>query len=155
MLGRTLADPEGCEGIPGEAAGLGLLDIDTVLGGDKRLVATAGHDIASGAAVAGYEMHLGETTGAGRARPMLRLDGRDDGAVSPDGKVAGTYLHGLFASGEFRRAFLARLGAESDGVAQEARVEAVLDALADHLETHLDLDALLAAARPVGLSRAA
>jgi adenosylcobyric acid synthase len=88
-------------------------------------------------------------------RPMLRVGGRGDGAVNVDGKVAGTYLHGLFASGEFRRAFLARLGAESDGVAQEARVEAVLDALADHLETHLDLDALLAAARPVGLSRAA
>jgi len=155
MLGRVLADPEGCEGMPGEAAGLGLLDIETVLGGDKRLVAAEGHDIASGAAVSGYEMHLGETTGAGLARPMLRLGGRDDGAMSADGKVAGTYLHGLFASGAFRRAFLARFGAVSDGIAQEARVEAVLDALAGHLETHLDLDALLAAARPVGLSRAA
>jgi adenosylcobyric acid synthase len=155
MLGRRLADPEGCEGMPGEAAGLGLLDIETVLGGDKRLVAAKGHEIASSAPVSGYEMHLGETTGAGLARPMLRLGERDDGAVSPDGRVAGTYLHGLFANGEFRHAFLARLGAQSDGIAQEARVEAVLDALADHLETHLDLDALLAAARPVGLSRAA
>src|SRR6185437_4556342 len=155
MLGLTVADPEGVEGTPGEAAGLGLLDIDTVLGGDKRLAAASGHDIASGAPVAGYEMHLGDTTGPGLARPMLRLGGRDDGAMSADGRVSGTYLHGLFASGEFRRAFLGRLGAASDGVAHEARVEATLDALASHLETHLDLDALLAAARPVGLSRAA
>ncbi len=155
MLGRTIADPEGCEGMPGEAAGLGILDIETVLGGDKRLVATEGRHVASGAAVSGYEMHLGMTAGAGLTRPMLRLGGRDDGAVSPDGRVAGTYLHGLFASGVFRRAFLARLGAASDGVAHEARVEATLDALADHFETRLDLSALLAAARPVGLSRAA
>jgi adenosylcobyric acid synthase len=155
MLGRRVADPDGCEGVPGEAAGLGLLDIETALGGDKRLVAVSGEEAASGAAVSGYEMHLGTTTGAALARPMLRLGGRDDGAVSPDGKIAGTYLHGLFGSGEFRRAFLGRLGAESDGVAQDTRVDAALDALADHLETHLDLDTLLAAARPVGLSRAA
>jgi adenosylcobyric acid synthase len=155
MLGRRVADPEGCEGMPGEAPGLGLLDIETVLGGDKRLTAAAGQEIAGGARVSGYEMHLGETSGPGLSRPMLRLGERDDGAVSLDGKVAGTYLHGLFASGEFRRAFLARLGAESDGVAHDERVEAVLDALAGHLETHLDLGALLAAARPVGLSRAA
>jgi adenosylcobyric acid synthase len=155
MLGRRIADPDGVEGEPGEAAGLGLIDIDTVLGGDKRLAAASGHEMASGAPVAGYEMHLGDTTGPGLSRPMLRLGGRGDGAVSVDGRVAGTYLHGLFGSGEFRRAFLGRLGVASDGVAHEARVEATLDALADHLETHLDLDALLAAARPVGLSRAA
>jgi adenosylcobyric acid synthase len=155
MLGRSVADPEGVEGTPGEMPGLGLIDIDTVLGGDKRLAAAVGHEIASVAPVAGYEMHLGETTGPGLARPMLRLGGHDDGAVSADGKIAGTYLHGLFASGKFRRSFLGRLGAASDGVAHEMRVEATLDALADHLETHLDLDALLAAARPVGLSRAA
>ena len=61
--------------------------------------------------VRGYEMHLGVTSGPGLARPMLDLGGRPDGAVSPDGRVAGCYLHGLFAGDAFRRAFLARLGA--------------------------------------------
>jgi adenosylcobyric acid synthase len=154
MLGRQIADPEGIEGPPGEAAGLGLLDIDTVLGGDKRLAEAKGDEIASGEPVRGYEMHLGITTGPGLARPMLNLDGRPDGAVSPDGLVAGCYLHGLFASDSFRHAFLARLDAE--GSAQyDATIEATLDALAEHLEQSLDLDALLAAARPVRLTRAA
>ncbi len=156
MLGRRVADPLGCEGEPGERPGLGLLDIDTVLAGDKRLAAISGRDIASGEAVRGYEMHLGTTTGPGLRCPMLRLaDGRADGAVSADGLVAGTYLHGLFAGDAFRRAFLAGLGATSDGVAYEARIEAILDALADHLEQNLDLDGLLAAARPPRFSRAA
>jgi adenosylcobyric acid synthase len=154
MLGRQIADPEGIEGPPGETAGLGLLDIDTVLGGDKRLAEAKGHEVASGKPVRGYEMHLGITTGPGLARPMLSLNGRTDGAVSPDGTVAGCYLHGLFASDSFRHAFLARLGTE--GSAQyDATIEATLDALAEHLEQSFDLDALLAAARPVRLTRAA
>jgi len=155
MLGRRIADPQGCEGPAGEAPGLGLLDIDTVLGGDKRLAAAAGHAITGGEPVTGYEMHLGETTGPGLSRPMLRLGGRDDGAVSADGLVAGTYLHGLFAGDRFRRAFLLRFGAMPGAVAYEAGIEATLDALADHLEQSLDLDALLAAARPPRLRRAA
>jgi adenosylcobyric acid synthase len=105
--------------------------------------------------VRGYEMHLGETTGPGLARPMLRLGDRTDGAVSADGKVAGCYLHGLFASDAFRRQFLARLGAAPSAFAYDASVDTTLDRLADHLETHLDLDRILAAARPPRLSRAA
>lgn len=155
MLGRRIVDPEGREGPPGEAAGLGLLDIVTVLGGGKRLAAAEGHEIASGAPVSGYEMHLGETTGPGLARPMLRLGGQDDGASSADGLVAGTYLHGLFASDGFRRAFLQRLGAAPGAGAYEAMVEATLDALADHLESSLDLDAIFAASRAPRLNRAA
>jgi adenosylcobyric acid synthase len=155
MLGRSVSDPRGCEGERGQAAGLGLLDIETVLEGPKRLAAAEGQDIASGAPVRGYEMHLGATTGPGLARPMLRLGARDDGAVSDDGLVAGTYLHGLFASDQFRREFLARIGAAPSHLAYEATIEATLDALADHLERHLDLDALLAASRPPRLSRAA
>jgi adenosylcobyric acid synthase len=155
MLGRRIADPDGHEGPAGEAAGLGLLDIDTVLGGDKRLAETAGIDIASGAAVRGYEMHLGMTTGPGLARPMLDLGGRPRGVVSPDGKVTGCYLHGLFTSDLFRRAFLARLGADSGAVSYDATIEATLDSLAEHLEQHLDMAALLAAARPPRLTRAA
>jgi adenosylcobyric acid synthase len=154
MLGRRIADPDGIEGSPGEAVGLGLLDIDTVLGGDKRLAQASGTDIACGQPVRGYEMHLGVTTGPGLARPMLKLDGGPDGAVSADGRVVGCYLHGLFASDAFRHAFLARLGA-AGSARYDAAVETTLDALADHLEANLDLDAALAAARPVLLTRAA
>jgi adenosylcobyric acid synthase len=154
MLGRCIADPDGSEGPAGAAPGLGLLAVETVLGGDKRLAEAAGREIASGMKVRGYEMHLGMTTGPGAARPMLQLGSRPDGAVSADGRVAGCYLHGLFASDPFRRAFLARLGAAST-TAYEARIESVLDDLAGHLEQHLDLPALLEAARPPRLTRAA
>jgi len=155
MLGQSIADPEGHEGPPGNATGLGLLDIDTTLGGRKQLGLVNGADIVSDAPVAGYEMHLGETTGPGLARPMLRLGDRPDGAVSADGKIAGCYLHGLFASDEFRRAFLARLGATPSTLAYEASIDATLDRLAEHLAASLDLDAILAAARPPRLTRAA
>jgi adenosylcobyric acid synthase len=148
MLGRHIADPQGIEGPPGEAPGLGLLEIETVLGGAKRLAEAAGREVASGLPVRGYEMHVGATSGPGLTRPMLELDARRDGAVSGDGRVAGCYLHGLFASDKFRRGFLTRLGAATDGLAYEAMIESILDRLADHLETHLDLAALLAAARP-------
>jgi adenosylcobyric acid synthase len=155
MLGRRIADPGGREGPPAETAGLGLLAVETVLGGDKRLAKAAGTEVAGGMPVQGYEMHLGVTTGAGLARPMLDLGGRPDGAVSDNGRVAGCYLHGLFASDRFRRAFLARLGAEGGADSYDGTVDAVLDRLADHLETHLDLTALLAAARPPRFIRAA
>ena len=147
MLGYKIADPLGIEGRRTTAAGLGLLDIATVLGAEKRLAAVAGRELASGMPVAGYEMHLGTTTGPGLARPMLRLDGRDDGAVSADGAVAGCYLHGLFASDPFRHALLARFGVAAGDFAYESQIETTLDQLADHLERHLDLAALLAAAR--------
>jgi adenosylcobyric acid synthase len=153
MLGRSIADPDGLEGRPGSAAGLGLLDIDTALGEQKRLGYASGLDIVTNATVSGYEMHLGETTGAGLARPMLRLDDRPDGAITADGKVMGCYLHGLFASDAFRRAFLARLGAAPSALAYETAIEETLDALADHLAAHLDLDAIFAAARPFRLTK--
>jgi adenosylcobyric acid synthase len=147
MLGRHLRDPSGLEGPTGAASGLGFLDVETEIGATKRLAEISGHDPASGAPVSGYEMHMGTTDGPDRARPMLTLGDRPEGAVSSDGRVMGCYVHGLFAADEFRRAFLSRLaGRAVGGVAFEAEVERVLDALADHLETHLDLDALLAVA---------
>ncbi|HWD59891.1 MAG TPA: cobyric acid synthase CobQ, partial [Stellaceae bacterium] len=155
MLGRSIADPQGLEGPSGEAAGLGLLDAATVLGGRKRLGLVGAIDIASGAPVSGYEMHLGVTAGPALRRPMLRLGDRTDGAVSADGRVAGCYLHGLFAGDEFRRTFLAGLGAAPSALAYEASVDATLDRLAEHLAAHLDLDRILAAARPPRLTRAA
>ena len=147
MLGRSIADPFGMESGGGRVAGLGLLDIETTLGVEKRLGHAAGVEITTRMPVAGYEMHLGVTRGPGLARPMLRLAGRAEGAVSADGLVAGCYLHGLFAGDDFRRAYLEGLGA-TGSVAYNHLIETTLDALADHLEHSLDLDALLAAARP-------
>jgi len=148
MLGTRVADPGGIEGTPSEADGLGLLDIETILEGEKTLGEVAGSDIATGEAVRGYEMHIGNTTGAGLKSPLLTIDGRNEGARSNDGRVMGTYLHGLFNADGFRHAFLKSLGHQG-GIAYDALVEQTLDALADHLETHLDLDALLAAAEEV------
>ena len=149
MLGRRVRDPDGIEGVAGETEGLALLDVETTISRDKLLTESRGSDIASGAPVAGYEMHMGRSTGPDCARPMLKLagddkEGRDDGAVSRDGRVMGCHLHGLFSSDLFRRAFLARLGAAADpGLIDEQRVEDALDALARHLENYVDLDALL------------
>ena len=147
MLGITITDPLGMEGRKETIRGLGLLEVDTVLSGAKRLVETAGIELATSMPVQGYEMHLGSTTGPELERPMLRVVSGGDGCVSRDGRVAGCYLHGLFASDLFRTAFLERLSADSGEVAYEQQIEATLDALADHLERSLDLPALLAAAR--------
>ncbi|MDR6790432.1 adenosylcobyric acid synthase [Sphingomonas sp. BE138] len=143
MLGRRVADPLGLEGPAGSVAGLGLLDVDTVLGGDKALRHVRGH--ARGAAFEGYEMHLGQTEGPDRARPVANFaDGRRDGAISADGLVAGTYVHGLFGLAGQRRAWLAAAG---EGPDHAAAVDEALDAIAAALEQHLDIDALLALAR--------
>ena len=148
MLGRRIADPDGVEGSPGAVAGLGLLDVETVLGGPKVLRTVAGRSLADGAPFAGYEMHLGRTEGPDRARPLLRFEGgADDGAASADGRVGGCYVHGLFADDRQRAAWLDRLGAPASGLGHEAEVERALDGLADHLARHLDIDRLLAFAR--------
>lgn len=149
ILGRTLADPDGIEGAPETLEGLGLLDVETVIGGDKSLVEVTGKEMLTGADVRGYEMHMGRTTGPDTTRPWLTLEGgRIDGAVSKDGRVMAGYLHGIFAADGFRHAFLSRL---RDGRASEidyaGRVDAALDGLAAHLEKHMDLDGLLALAR--------
>ncbi|MDB5510870.1 MAG: hypothetical protein JWR08_353, partial [Enterovirga sp.] len=147
MLGRTIVDPDGVEGPPGRADGLGLLAVDTVLAGAKITEPVSGRHLHSGTEVTGYEIHLGRTTGPDCARPVLELSGgRPDGAVSPDGRVAGSYVHGLFAADAFRRAYLAGFGAASS-LAYESRVDEALDALADHVEAHLDLDRMLAIAQ--------
>ena len=155
MLGQSIADPLGVEGRKQTVPGLGFLDIETVLTDAKRLAGSRGVELGTGMPVAGYEMHLGETTGSGLERPMLRLTGGPDGCVSADGLVAGCYVHGLFTSDPFRREYLAALGAEPGGIAYEHNIETTLEALADHLENCLDLSALLAAARPPSLRRAA
>ncbi len=148
MLGRSVADPDGIEGPTGESAGLGLLDITTRMGGDKRLAEVSGRGVRSAARFGGYEMHIGVTEGADCTRPLLSFDdGRVDGARSRDGRVAGCYVHGLFASDAFRAAWLSEMGAATSPLAYEDTVERTLDSLAAHLEAHADVSGLLAVAR--------
>jgi adenosylcobyric acid synthase len=148
ILGRVIADPDGIEGPAGRVTGLGLLDVETVLLPAKHLREVTGVTLADAAPFRGYEMHMGVTTGADAARPLLRFaDGRLDGAISGDGRVSGTYVHGLFADDRQRNAFLARMGAVPALRNHEAEIEVVLDGLAAHLETHLDIDFLLTLAR--------
>jgi adenosylcobyric acid synthase len=146
MLGRTIADPDGVEGAAGTVTGLGLLDVNTVMTADKSTKPVSARHRASGAEVRGYEIHLGRTAGPDCARPVLTIDGRPDGAMSPSGQVQGTYVHGLFTSDAFRRAWLKDFGVASSLI-YEDKLEGALDALADHLERHLDVERLIAIAR--------
>ncbi len=151
MLGRRVEDPDGIEGPPGGAPGLGVLEVTTVLAGRKILREATGTALAGRTPVAGYEMHMGRTDGPDCVRPLLHLTSaqgsHDDGAISANGRIAGCYLHGLFQSDAFRAGVLRVLGCTTPSdLSFEAGIEAALDALADHLETHLDIDRLLAVA---------
>jgi len=148
MLGLTIADPRGAEGAPRTVPGLGLLAVDTEITAEKSLTEVSGATLADGAAIRGYEMHMGVTTGPDTARPLIRFsDGRGDGAVSANGRVAGTYVHGLFAEDAQRRAWVERLGGTPSTLSHDDEVERTLDALAAHLEAHVDIDRLLKGAR--------
>jgi len=142
MLGRSISDPDGVEGVAGSAPGLGLLDVETVLAGEKTLRQTAGRLAVSDAPFAGYEIHIGQTDGPDAVRPYARIEGRPHGAVSSNGRIAGVYIHGLFDHAEARAALLADLGAASDGVDQTERVDGALDRIAAVLEAHFDIPAL-------------
>jgi adenosylcobyric acid synthase len=148
MLGRSVSNPDGIEGEPGSAPGLGLLEIDTVLSGDKVLEPCSGQTL-DGAAYEGFEMHMGRTTGVGLDRPLLRrADGSGEGAVSADGRVSGCYVHRLFDSGAARAYLLAGLGAASTAEDHALQVDRALDEIAAVLETCLDVATL---ARLAGL----
>jgi len=145
MLGKRVSDPHGIEGDLREMPGLGLLDIETTLSADKVLRHVTGD--ALGEAFEGYEMHLGESAGPDCARPFALLDGnRPDGAMSADGRVLGSYVHGQFASTGLRRALLERIGTRSEEADHAATVDAALDEIARDLESHLDIAALAALA---------
>ena len=146
MLGRTVSDPDGIEGPPGETEGLCVLEVDTVMTGHKRLTETQAVHAATGQAFSGYEIHIGRTEGPDRTRPFAYIGGRPEGAVSADGRVAGSYLHGMFRDDAFRAAWLTEVGAAPSSQTYDATVEAALDDLAAHLEVHLDLDGLLSVA---------
>jgi adenosylcobyric acid synthase len=147
MLGRSIRDPAGIEGPPGTVEGLALLDVATVLTSNKTLEATRG-ETSDSVPFTGYEMHMGATTGPDCSRPFARLaDGSPEGAMSFDGRVMGTYIHGLFADDRQRGAWLARLDAGPPAVAYDALIDDTLDRLAAHLAAHVDLDRLLTLAR--------
>ena len=145
ILGNTVADPNGTEGPAGLLQGLGILNVETVIGGDKTLVEVMGSDNTSGSPVRGYEMHMGKTTGKDTERPWITLEGgRPEGARSSDGRVMGTYLHGLFTEDGFRHAFLRKCSKKhTKSLAYETQVEATLDELSEHLERHIDIESLL------------
>jgi adenosylcobyric acid synthase len=147
MLGRSVADPAGIEGPAGETEGLGLLDVTTVMTEQKTLTRVRAQHAASKQPIDAYEIHIGRTEGPDRGHAFALLDGAPEGAVSRDGRVCGSYLHGLFASDDFRRAFLAQLDIPVTDQRYGARVEDALDALADHIEAHLDVEGLFALAR--------
>lgn len=148
MLGKTISDPEGVDGPPGSVAGLGLLDVETVMHPNKTVALTEATALPGDETVQGYEIHMGRTIGPDCERAWLKIGARAVGAASPDGRVRGSYLHGIFSSDRFRARVLAELG-QASGIDYEAGVEETLEGLADHLERHMDLDQMLALAQTV------
>lgn len=146
MLGRRVIDADGIEGPPGETLGLGLLDVETIMLPDKRLERVSGIHVATGLPIEGYEIHIGRTDGPDCIRPFARIHSAAEGARTPDGRVEGSYLHGLFTDDRFRGAWLGHMGVDAGVVRYGTRVESTLDALAAHMEQHLDVAGLLALA---------
>lgn len=148
MLGKRLSDPNGIEGTPRTVEGLGLLDIETEFGTEKTLAAVEGTLHPNGAPFQGYEMHVGRTGGPDAARPMVTFaDGRSDGASSPNGRIAGCYVHGIFASDAARAAILGAFGVEASGNSYETEIDDILDGFAEHLGRHVAIDELLSLAK--------
>jgi len=140
MLGTAIHDPLGIEGEAGTSKGLGLLHFETTLAAEKQLRNVSGNLLLAGnAAVSGYEIHAGVTSGAALGQPLLRLGDQDDGAISEDGKIVATYLHGLFESSDATAALLRWAGLnEVQNFDYVARREADIERLADAVEAHLD-----------------
>ncbi|SHN01029.1 cobyric acid synthase [Phytopseudomonas punonensis] len=146
MLGRRVEDPDGLEGPAGSSEGFGLLQIDTVLEPHKQLRNVSGRLCLEDAPISGYEIHAGVTSGADLQRAAVQLDdGRPDGALSADGQVMGTYLHGLFESSAACSALLRWAGLQDvQAVDYHALRERDIERLADLVEAHLDQAALRA-----------
>jgi len=156
MLGRTIHDPKGVESPLTEVKGLGILPVETTFAGTKathravaRIVEAPGWmSPLEGQAIRGYEIHMGHTCSTRAWLEITRQSDRSvslpDGAASPDGRVWGCYLHGLFDNESLRRVWLSSLGwhadpAAIDAGAAHAGVEAAFDRLADEVEQALDM----------------
>ena len=145
MLGEAIHDPEGIEGIAGSSAGLGLLAVSTTLYSEKCLRQVEGVLSLDDAPVAGYEIHAGITIGPDLTRPLIKFSDSSDGAISEDGLVMGTYLHGLFDLPSACNALLKWAGAtEQQAVDYAALREAGIDLITDSLEQHFDFSRLKA-----------
>lgn len=147
MLGERIRDEFGSDGEAGETQGLGLLNVETTMGTAKTVTPVQGTCAVSGEPVSGYEIHVGQTDGPDCNRPVLNLDSGPEGAISQNGKVTGTYVHGCFSSDTFRQRFLSQLGGGTSELYYEGTVDAALDELAGELEAALDLDQLFSSAR--------
>ncbi len=148
MLGEIIADPDGVEAAPGSiTGGLALLPLKTIFGGDKRTVQVEGKLVApvkpfaavQQSAIHGYEIHMGRSTPTAEAQTLCAIgaEARPDGLISADGRVWGTYLHGIFDNDPFRHAWLHALGWR--GEAQSFDRQRSYDRLADHVAAHLDM----------------
>ena len=147
MLGSRIRDLGGHDGLPGDAEGLGLLDVETTMTNAKQVAQVQATSIETGATISGYEIHTGETSGSDASRPFANIQDRNDGARSSNGRIQGTYLHGAFSNDAFRHAWLAQLGMRaSNKLNYESEVEAALDELADGVEAALDIDTLFSLA---------
>ena len=146
MLGKKIVDPDGVEGPAGTSKGLGYLDVETVIAGDKTLLPAEGTTADGNHIISGYEMHMGQTNGPGTSHPMLlALPGEqlDGGSICSLGRVMGCYLHGLFNNDTYRSHLLSQItGQDRGNVDFENVVETTLDRLAQHLENHLDIPAI-------------
>jgi len=154
ILGRKVHDPHGIEGPVRSSDGLGLLNVETTLDAAKTLRLVEAEAIQFKTSVNGYEIHMGQTSGPDCERALLHIEDRFDGAISVDGRVMGSYVHGIFSDNGFRRRFLEDLAARRGRDISLAdfdfakNVDNTLDRLAAHLAAHLDMGAL---ARMAGL----
>ncbi|MCE7519094.1 cobyric acid synthase [Vreelandella titanicae] len=145
MLGEWVDDPDGLEGKPVKVAGLGLLPLTTRMLAGKQLRNVRGVTVAEGVTVTGYEIHNGVSEGQALNVPLFDIEGRPEGAVSEDGQIIGTYLHGLFDHPEACQALLKQLGlVNGEQSDYQAHRERELDRLADMLEAHIDIEAVIA-----------
>jgi adenosylcobyric acid synthase len=147
MLGKQIHDPHAIEGDAGTSAGFAWLEMETTLMQEKHLAQVSGTFAFSDATVTGYEIHMGVSTGTALSKPALIINGKPEGAISPDNQIAGTYLHGLFDHAEASAAWLKWAGldgTESQFDYEQLR-EVGLERIADCVEQHLDWDKLIRA----------
>ena len=146
MLGKRIADPKGVEGPAGEVEGLGHLDVETVLVEEKTLKRVCAYSPAFNVNIEGYEIHMGQTGGVDCERPFMAVESRSEGASSPDGRVVGTYFHGIFTGDEFRCLFLSDLAKRYMHVGDfalensDGMMDAVLNGLTSCYVKHIHLE---------------
>jgi len=143
MLGKSISDPEGIEGKPGTVEGLDLLDVSTRMTPKKTLTEVNGTAAPDDIPVSGYEIHIGETDGPDCARGWLTIDGKMHGAQTRNGQIRGSYVHGIFASDEFRGHILKGFGVAPGNTAYATTLDRTLNELADHVEAYLDIENVL------------